>query len=66
MWCLVRVTGTFAVAVDEVGGNDASAEDSEAHDKSDSGVHAYVDSFMNLDTLLSICHEERGAEEKNS
>jgi len=60
------VTGTFAVAVDEVGGENASAEDSKAHEKSDTGVHAYVDSCMDVDTFLSICHEERSAKEKNS
>lgn len=66
LWHLVRVTGTFAVAVDEVSGDDAGAKDSEAHEKSDTGMHAYVDSFMDLDTLLSICQEDGGAKEKDS
>jgi len=66
LWHLVGVTSALAVAVDEVGGENTGAEDSEAHEKSNAGMHAYIDSVVHSDTLLSICHKDRGTEEKNS
>jgi len=52
---LVHVARALAVAVNEVDGEDACAQDAEAHEQGHAGVHAHVDTLVNVDTLLSIC-----------
>merc|ERR1719454_223780 len=60
------MTSALAVAVDEVSTENTGAQNTEAHEKCNAAMHAYVHAFMYSDTLLSIGHENRCTEEQYS